>query len=205
METGVNVSTKNSGTYEGSALIGADGLWSKIRKEIINDGGPIVSGHIAYRAVLPIEQIPEFADNNDVVLWAGPKFHLVHYKLRQGKLFNIVAVFHSDRYEEGWDSYGDPEELRARFTEAKPEVKALLNKIESWKMWVLCDRDPVKIWSKGCVTLLGDAAHPMLQYLAAGAGMAIEDAVVLADMVDKSSGDFEKSFSKYQDLSLIHI
>jgi len=191
--------TENGNNHEGSALIAADGLWSQIRPKIVGDGDPRVSGHIAYRAVLPIEEVPEFAKNNDVVLWAGPKFHLVHYKLRRGELFNIVAVFHSDRYEEGWDAFGDPEELKDRFVDAREEVQTLLAKIESWKMWVLCDREPVKTWSKGRVTLLGDAAHPMLQYLAAGAGMAIEDSVVLADLLEKNDSNIEKSFVDYQD------
>ena len=124
---------------------------------------------------------------------------MVHYKLRRGELFNIVAVFHSDRYEEGWDAFGDPEELKDRFVDAREEVQTLLAKIESWKMWVLCDREPVKTWSKGRVTLLGDAAHPMLQYLAAGAGMAIEDSVVLADLLEKNDSNIEKSFVDYQD------
>ncbi len=195
----VKAITENGNNHEGSALIAADGLWSQIRPKIVGDGDPRVSGHIAYRAVLPIEEVPEFAKNNDVVLWAGPKFHLVHYKLRRGELFNIVAVFHSDRYEEGWDAFGDPEELKDRFVDAREEVQTLLAKIESWKMWVLCDREPVKTWSKGRVTLLGDAAHPMLQYLAAGAGMAIEDSVVLADLLEKNDSNIEKSFVDYQD------
>ncbi|MFP6712094.1 MAG: 3-hydroxybenzoate 6-monooxygenase [Rhodospirillales bacterium] len=195
----VKAITENGNNHEGSALIAADGLWSQIRPKIVGDGDPRVSGHIAYRAVLPIEEVPEFAKNNDVVLWAGPKFHLVHYKLRRGELFNIVAVFHSDRYEEGWDAFGDPEELKDRFVDAREEVQTLLAKIESWKMWVLCDREPVKTWSKGRVTLLGDAAHPMLQYLAAGAGMAIEDSVVLADLLEKKDSNIEKSFVDYQD------
>jgi salicylate hydroxylase len=195
----VKAITENGNNHEGSALIAADGLWSQIRPKIVGDGDPRVSGHIAYRAVLPIEEVPEFAKNNDVVLWAGPKFHLVHYKLRRGELFNIVAVFHSDRYEEGWDAFGDPEELKDRFVDAREEAQTLLAKIESWKMWVLCDREPVKTWSKGRVTLLGDAAHPMLQYLAAGAGMAIEDSVVLADLLEKNDSNIEKSFVDYQD------
>jgi len=190
--------TEDGRKFEGSALIAADGIWSNFRSKIVGDGDPIISGHIAYRAVLPIKDVPEFVKNDDVVLWAGPKFHLVHYKLRRGELFNIVAVFHSDRYEEGWDAFGDPEELRSRFKGARKEVRTLLEKITSWKMWVLCDREPIKIWSKGLVALLGDAAHPTLQYMAAGAGMAIEDAVVLADLLKKNNRNIEKTFTQYQ-------
>jgi len=193
------VETADGNTFEGSGLVGADGLWSKIRAKIIGDGDPVVSGHIAYRAVLPVDEVPHSLSKwmEDVVLWAGPRNHLVHYKLRRGELFNIVAVFHSKKYVEGWDEFGDPDELYSHFKEARPEVRALLKKIDVWKMWVLCDRIPKKEWTKGRVTLLGDAAHPMLQYLAAGAGMAMEDAVCLADLIDQYEGDIERAFSDY--------
>ncbi len=181
----------------GAALIGADGLWSLVREKLIGDGKPHVSGHIAYRAVLPIGQVEEHLRPNSVVLWAGPKMHLVHYPLRRGELFNLVAVFHSDRHDEGWDVYGDPAELDERFRDAAHEVKALLAKIETWKMWVLCDREPIKNWSRGRVTLLGDAAHPMLQYLAQGASMALEDAYVLANEIDRHD-DYASAFIAYQ-------
>jgi salicylate hydroxylase len=199
-DTGVTVRTAAGENFTGAALIGADGLWSKIRPTIIDDGDPIVSGHIAYRAVLPIEDVPSELDRwmEDVVLWGGPRSHLVHYKLRRGELFNIVAVFHSQKYVEGWDEFGDSAELRQHFQGTSHEVQALLDKINVWKMWVLCDRIPVKNWTKGRVTLLGDAAHPMLQYLAAGAGMAMEDAVCLADYLEKYDGDVERTFADYQ-------
>ena len=195
---GVVAQLADGGPVSGCALIGADGLWSSIRAQLVGDGKPRVSGHIAYRAVLPIAEVPEHLRWNSVVLWAGPKTHLVQYPLRRGELFNLVAVFHSSRYEEGWNAYGDPDELRERFSAARPEVKLLLSKINAWKMWVLCDREPIKEWSQGRVTLLGDAAHPMLQYLAQGANMAIEDAVTLADLVERLQGDFATAFEQYQ-------
>ncbi|MBA2675341.1 3-hydroxybenzoate 6-monooxygenase [Ramlibacter sp.] len=192
-------------TLEADALIGADGLWSRVRQQIVGDGKPRLSGHIAYRAVLKREDVPAHLWSDDVVLWGGEKTHLVHYPLRRGELFNLVAVFHSDKYEEGWNTFGDTEELNARFADAVPQVKELLGKIETWKMWVLCDREPVKTWSNGRVTLLGDAAHPMLQYLAQGAGQAIEDAVVLGEAIKaaalrQTQGErlVEDAFEKYQ-------
>ena len=112
----------------------------------------------------------------------------------------MVVVFHSNRYEEGWDSYGDPTELQERFAEKCEPVRELLSKVNSWRMWVLCDRPPIKNWSKGRITLLGDAAHPMLQYLAQGACMAIEDAVCLANQIEAANGGYLAAFSKYQDL-----
>jgi salicylate hydroxylase len=133
-----------------------------------------------------------------MTFWAGEKVHLVIYPLRGGELYNLVAVFHSSRYEEGWDSYGDPAELHERFAKTCEAVRTLLGKIESWRMWVLCDRPPIKEWSRGRITLLGDAAHPMLQYLAQGACMALEDAVCLANKVEDNSGDFAAAFQAYQ-------
>ncbi len=180
------------------ALVGADGLWSRIRDAVVGDGKPRVSGHIAYRAVLRREQVPAHLWSDDVVLWGGEKTHLVHYPLRRGELFNLVAVFHSNKYDEGWNTFGDTAELDERFAQAVPQVRELLGKIETWKMWVLCDREPVANWSDRRVTLLGDAAHPMLQYLAQGAGQAIEDAVVLGAALRRFGGDVDQAFQKYQ-------
>jgi salicylate hydroxylase len=195
---GVEVQLADGRRLGGAALIGADGLWSRVREQIVGDGKPRVSGHIAYRAVLPVAEVPEHLYSPDVTLWGGEKTHLVHYPLRRGELFNLVAVFHSDRYEEGWNTFGDTEELNLRFSQAAPQVKELLAKIETWKMWVLCDREPVADWSQGRATLLGDAAHPMLQYLAQGACMAIEDAVTLGAALRAQPGDIPAAFRAYQ-------
>ena len=195
---GVSVRLASGEERHGDALIGADGLWSRIRDSVVGDGKPRVSGHIAYRAVLKREDVPAHLWSDDVVLWGGEKTHLVHYPLRRGELFNLVAVFHSDKYDEGWNTFGDPAELDQRFAQAVPQVRELLAKIETWKMWVLCDREPVRNWTDRRVTLLGDAAHPMLQYLAQGAGQAIEDAVVLGAALRHAQGELEPAFQRYQ-------
>ncbi len=182
----------------GRVLVGADGLWSKVRQLVLGDGPPRVSGHIAYRGVLPRSAVPAHLWSPSVVLWAGPKTHLVHYPLRSGKLFNLVAVFHSDQYSEGWDAAADSAELHAKFAQAQPVVRELLSRIDTWKMWVLCDREPITNWSHGLITLLGDAAHPMLQYLAAGAGMAIEDAWVLARCLAQTPDNPAQALLDYQ-------
>ncbi|MBP6404453.1 MAG: 3-hydroxybenzoate 6-monooxygenase [Proteobacteria bacterium] len=194
----VKVQLASGEELAGAALIGADGLWSRIREAIVGDGKPRVSGHIAYRAVLRREDVPAHLWSDDVLLWGGEKTHLVHYPLRRGELFNLVAVFHSNKYDEGWNTFGDTAELNERFAGAHPQVRELLGKIETWKMWVLCDREPVKNWTDRRVTLLGDAAHPMLQYLAQGAGQAIEDAVVLREALRHTRGDVAGAFQLYQ-------
>ncbi len=197
-EGSVRVRLASGETLPGAALIGADGLWSKVREAVVGDGKPRVSGHIAYRAVLKREEVPAHLWSDDVMLWGGEKTHLVHYPLRRGELFNLVAVFHSNKYDEGWNTFGDTAELTERFSQACPQVRELLGKINTWKMWVLCDREPVKNWTDRRVTLLGDAAHPMLQYLAQGAGQAIEDAVVLREALRHTRGDVPLAFQKYQ-------
>ena len=193
----VVITCKDGSRIEGTALVGCDGLWSRIREKIVGDGKPVVSGHIAFRAVLKREEVPEGLWGPDVVLWAGPKTHLVHYPMRRGELYNLVAVFHSDRYEEGWNVEASYSEMEKHFRGQRPEVLRLLQKIETWKMWVLCDREPIKNYTKGRVTLLGDAAHPTLQYLAQGANMATEDAVQLAHDVTATPNDINGAFTRY--------
>jgi 3-hydroxybenzoate 6-monooxygenase len=195
---GVTVTLENGEKVQGRALIGCDGMWSNIRDSVVGDGKPRVSGHIAYRAVLKREQVPEDLWRPDVVLWAGPRTHFVHYPLRRGELYNLVAVFHSDHYEEGWDAEGSKDLLWQHFKGEVPEVLRMLERIETWRMWVLCDREPVKNWTDGRVTLLGDAAHPMLQYLAQGACMATEDAVILAEEAAATPDDLPAAFQRYQ-------
>jgi 3-hydroxybenzoate 6-monooxygenase len=194
----VTVTLNNGETVAGRALIACDGMWSNIRESIIGDGKPRVSGHIAYRAVLKREDVPDDLWTPDVVLWAGPRTHFVHYPLRRGELFNLVAVFHSDHYEEGWNAEGSKDLLWSHFKTQVPQVLRLLERIDTWRMWVLCDREPVKNWTKGNITLLGDAAHPMLQYLAQGACMATEDAVVLADKIAATPDDLPNAFHAYE-------
>lgn len=194
----VSVTTAGGDTYEGCALVGADGLWSTVRQKLVGDGAPVKSGHVTYRAVLPTSEVPEDLRKWAMIIWAGEKTHLVQYPMRGGELYNLVAVFHSDKFAEGWDSYGDPAELHERFAKTCEPVRTLLSKIESWRMWVLCDRPPIRDWSKGNVTLLGDAAHPMLQYLAQGACMAVEDSVCLARNLELAGGDWAQAFLNYQ-------
>ncbi len=194
----VTVTLTNGEEIDGCALIGCDGLWSKIRAQIVGDSKPRVSGHIAYRAVLKREEVPADLWQPDMVLYAGPRTHFVQYPLRRGELYNLVAVFHSDHYVEGWNTEGDNQLLYSHFKGQQPQVMRMLERIETWRYWVLCDREPVKNWSKGRVTLLGDAAHPMLQYLAQGACQATEDAVWLAEKVAAQPDDLPAAFLAYE-------
>ncbi len=183
---------------QGAALIGADGLWSNIRERIVGDGPPRVSGHSTYRSVLAREEMPEELQINAATLWAGPKCHIVHYPLSDWKLFNLVVTYHNDAPQPVAGMSVEADEVRRGFESVTPKIKKLIDQCKDWKLWVLCDREPTANWSSGRVTLLGDAAHAMLQYFAQGACMALEDAVCLADAVRLADGDFEAAFQRYQ-------
>jgi len=182
----------------GAVLVGADGLWSKVRAQMRGDGHPRVSGHTTYRSVIPIDQMPEDLRWNAATLWAGPKCHIVHYPLSGWKVFNLVVTYHNDAPEPVAGKPVDKSEVRRGFEHISPVAQQVIEKGLDWKLWVLCDRDPVMNWCDGRVTLLGDAAHPMLQYFAQGACMAMEDAVCLSSGLADTATDPAEALITYQ-------
>lgn len=167
----------------GRLLIGADGLWSNIRKQVTADGPPRVSGHTTYRSVIPTDQMPEDLRWNAATLWAGPKCHIVHYPLSGWKVFNLVVTYHNDAPEPVAGKPVSEDEVMRGFAHVHERAQSIIRHGTNWKLWVLCDRDPTERWIDGRVALLGDAAHPMLQYFAQGACQAMEDAVCLSHML----------------------
>jgi salicylate hydroxylase len=184
-------------TARGAALIGADGLWSRVRAQLVGDGAPRVSGHTTYRSVIPTERMPEDLRWNAATLWAGPKCHIVHYPLQGWKTFNLVVTCHNDAPEPVAGKPATAEEVFAGFRHVHPTAQSIIRQGRDWKLWVLCDREPVTGWVAGRVALLGDAAHPMLQYMAQGACMAMEDAVCLARMMAAHPGDVPRALRAY--------
>ena len=197
MEHGASLTTVDGRVFQGVALVGCDGVKSVVRKRLLGDA-PRVSGHVVYRAVVPAEDMPEDLRWNAPVVWAGPDCHLVHYPLRGGEQFNLVVTFHSRDKEEWGVSDGSKAEVLSYFKGIHAKPRELLDRPTSWRRWSTADRDPVERWSEGCATLLGDAAHPMMQYLAQGACMAMEDAVTLAAAIDEAGNDFPAAFRLYQ-------
>lgn len=181
----------------GAALIGADGLWSAIRRQMVGDGPPRVSGHTTYRSVIPTEHMPETLRWNAATLWAGPKCHIVHYPLQGWKTFNLVVTCHNDAPEPVAGKPVDEAEVLAGFRHVHPLAQSIIRHGRDWKLWVLCDREPVMGWVDGRVALLGDAAHPMLQYMAQGACMAMEDAVCLAQAMAAHGGEADRALPAY--------
>jgi salicylate hydroxylase len=193
----VQVECGAGAVIQGRALIGADGLRSDIRQQLVADGEPRISGHSTYRSVIPTEQMPEELRWNAATLWAGPKCHIVHYPLKGWKLFNLVVTYHNDVEEAVAGKPVSKAEVRRGFEHIAPRAQQIIEHGEDWKLWVLCDRDPILNWRDGRVALLGDAAHPMLQYFAQGACMAMEDAVCLAHMFAQHAQDVEKALDQY--------
>lgn len=196
-ERGVTVVDQNGERYTGDAVIGADGVKSAVRAALHGDE-PTPTGHVVYRAVVDVENMPKDLQINSPVVWAGPRCHLVHYPLRGGKEYNLVVTFHS-RQKEVWGvTDGSKEEVLSYFEGIHPLPHQMLDRPTSWRRWATADRDPVDQWSFGRATILGDAAHPMTQYLAQGACQALEDAVTLGEAIKATDGDFVEAFKLYE-------
>jgi salicylate hydroxylase len=194
----VVVTIADGTTYEGRAMVAADGLWSESRATLFGRAAPSTDSYVLCRGVVPVKEIPQELYSQSVTMWGGPELDFFHYPLRRDEIFNIGASYRdpSIKFEEGYPR-GNRDTMMQRFRDACPHVKALLEHIDVSRAWVLYDRPPLKEWSKGRVTLLGDAAHPTYIYISQGACMALEDAIVLAEMVDRHDA-IEDAFLAYQ-------
>jgi salicylate hydroxylase len=193
----VTATTQDGRIFSAAALIGADGIRSRIRAQLLADGDPLPNGYMAFRTIVPMSELIAPVQRDVVALWAGPGFHIVHYPLRHGTLFNIVAVFRRSAHSERGDIAAYRAELEQVYRHAHPTMKALLAMLDLGRRQAVGDRNPIRHWHKGRVVLLGDAAHPTLQSLAQGACMAIEDGLCLAELLDATEGDFGQAFRQF--------
>ena len=196
-EAGVTVFDAKGGRHRGLALIGADGVKSAVRRQFVGDEAR-VSGHVVYRAVVDKAEFPVDLQWNAASIWVGPNCHLVHYPLRGGEQYNVVVTFHSRDAEQWSVREGSRAEVQSYFDGICPRARQLIDLPKDWKRWATADRDPIAQWNFGRATLLGDAAHPTLQYLAQGACMAMEDAVTLGEALRVHDNDFGRAFDRYQ-------
>jgi len=196
-QAAVEVTCADGSRYRGPALIGADGVRSFLRT-VLSDDALVHDHFVAYRGTLARAQAPAGARFDQMLFWIGPDFHFVQYPIRRGELFNQVAVFRSDRYQAASDDWGTPDELEEHFRPACAAVKAGLRTIRRDRRWPMVHRPPISNWTAHRLTLLGDAAHPMLQYIAQGACQAIEDAHCLAAELQRHLPDVEAAFAAYQ-------
>jgi len=202
IDGGVSVTLADGSRISGKALIGADGARSVIRDALIGDPLPATSIHKCYRAVLNAGDVPKHLRWAAATLWAAHNTHIVHYPLRGWKLFNLVATSIGEPVSEGHNSVAEPQEVLPQFSHYCEKVLKLMRTPKQFTRWILRYRDPVDNWVRGPVVLLGDAAHLMLQYMAQGAAMAMEDAVALGVCADRADGNFEKAFVEYQNMRL---
>ena len=196
-DIGVTVFDAHGARHRGLALIGADGVKSAVRRQYVGDEAR-VSGHVVYRAVVEKKDFPKDLQWNAAAIWVGPNCQLVHYPLRGGDQYNVVVTFHSREQEEWSVRQGSRDKVLSYFEGICPRARQLIELPKDWKRWSTADRDPIGQWNHGRVTLLGDAAHPTLQNLAQGAGMAMEDALTLGEALRVSGNHFGKAFALYQ-------
>ena len=194
---GVDVIDAGGDVHRGVAVVGCDGVKSALRAQLVGD--PVrVSGHVVYRAVADAADFPPDLRWNAAAVWVGPNCHLVHYPLRGGEQYNVVVTFHSRDVETWSVREGSRQEVLSYFEGICPRARQLLHLPKSWKRWATADREPIANWTHGRATLLGDAAHPLLQYLAQGACMALEDAVTLGEALAATGDDPEAAFALYE-------
>jgi len=185
--------------HHGDALIGADGIHSVVRTGLWGEQKPRFTGNVAWRALVPVGRLPSGLIKPMSTVWWGPGKHFVHYYVRSGELVNCVCVTEKSGWEvESWTEPGNKEELTAEFSGWHPDIKQLIENVDQGSLfkWALFDRAPMKRWGSGRVTLLGDACHPTLPFMAQGAAMAIEDAAALAICVENN---LPRGLRRYED------
>jgi len=193
---GVRVHTEDGREVVGDALIGCDGLWSQVRTGLLGARPVRASGHLAYRGMVPANDMPIGCRGNVVTAWLGPRLHVVHYPVRGGDWFNLVAVVHGvlgqghGEPAESWAHEAHAADLKRAMGKVCEGLAGVIDAVPEWKLWALNDRPPMRgprEHAQGCVALLGDAAHPLRPYLAQGAAMAIEDAWTLGHLLQEAS------------------
>jgi 3-hydroxybenzoate 6-monooxygenase len=199
---GVTVTTADGREFSGPALVAADGVRSLFRQKLIGDGEPRPSGYAALRTIIPMQDLKVDVPRDSVVLWGGPGYHVIHYPLRRGTEFNIVAVYRTPHHADKADVAAHRAELEQVYRDAHPSVRALNAMMDlRWRRSVM-DRNPIRHWHKGHVVLLGDAAHAPLQSLAQGASMAIEDGLCIGELIYAADHDFAAAFRRFETLRL---
>jgi salicylate hydroxylase len=196
----VRLDLEDGTTATGDALIGADGVHSPIRQTLFGADKPQFSGIIAWRGIIPMERLPARMERSVGVNWVGPGGHVVHYPLRGGAVLNFVgALERTDWQIESWSARGTTEELAADYRGWHEDIQTLIRNIPVPHKWALMVRPPMPRWTVGRVTLLGDACHSMVPFLAQGAVMAMEDGLILARALTELDGDVASRLARYEE------
>ena len=196
----VRLDLEDGTTATGDALIGADGVHSSIRQTLFGADKPQFSGIIAWRGIIPMERLPARMERRVGVNWVGPGGHVVHYPLRGGAVLNFVgALERTDWQIESWSARGTTDELAADYRGWHEDIQTLIRNIPVPHKWALMVRPPMPRWTVGRVTLLGDACHSMVPFLAQGAVMAMEDGLILARALTELDGDVASRLARYEE------
>jgi len=179
------------------AVVGADGVWSKVRQALGDARAPVFRGYVAWRATLGRAEAPASLAGDETGLWLGPRGHVVHYPIAGGKLVNVVAIERTSVPVDGWADPGDGNVLRAAYASTAPALRQLLTAPPQWLRWSLFDH-PVSRLARGRIALMGDAAHPVLPFLAQGAALAIEDAATLASLLGPDPAAAPQALARYE-------
>lgn len=184
------------------ALIGADGVWSKVRHQMYPDVLPKFTGRIAWRGTVDAKQLPREFNARRVQLWMGQNAHIVAYPMKDGKRINVVAIVTGEWNKPGWSEPGDAAEIAQFFLPPRWPIapRMLIGAVDGWRKWALFAIKDGGVWGKGTVALLGDASHAMLPFVAQGAGMAIEDAAVVSKCLQEGKDNVTAAFAKYANL-----
>ncbi len=195
---GVEARFANGTRARGDLLVGADGIHSAVRAILFGADARRYSGTLAYRARVPVERIAELRIGRDMNAWLGPGRHVIHYYMARGRYLNFAAVVPAQESAlESWTAEATVDEVMAEFADWHPQVRGIIAQAQHINRWGLYDRDPLGRWSSGRVTLLGDAAHAMLPFMAQGAVQGIEDAFVLARALEQAGGDIGQALARY--------
>jgi salicylate hydroxylase len=195
--SGITAETQSGSEIAGEALIGADGVHSHIRALLLADGPARALPRTHYRALIGTATVPAEIESDSVCLWLRPGSHVVHYPIRDGSLINVVAAIDGKAAPDaGWSASASADEMTLYFADSTRPLSEFIAAASAWSCWPALDRPPVKTWSKGRTALIGDAAHACLPYLAQGAAMALEDAVVLARTIE-SETDIAAALAAY--------
>jgi len=200
---GIAVVLESGQRIEAAALIGADGVHSIVRKKIVGDGDPPSAGAVIYRATIPADEMPKDLQQPYPTFWAGPGWHVIYYPMRDWRVFNLGCTVATSQTPPIDGEAVSPHHVLPQFTGSCAAPLRVLRIPKQFRRYVIRHREPVENWTQGAATLLGDAAHPMVQYIAQGAAMALEDAICLAAAAADSNGDFPRAFQRYQDSRIV--
>jgi salicylate hydroxylase len=200
---GVLVALESGEQVAAAALVGADGVHSAVRRRILDDGDPLPCGAVIYRAAIPAADMPKDLQRPYPTFWAGPGWHIIYYPVRDWALFNLGGTVVTGQATFDESEEVTPHHVLPRFTGCYATPLRVMRIPKRFRRYTIVHREPVENWSMGPTTLLGDAAHPMVQYIAQGAAMALEDAICLAAEADACHGNFAQAFGRYQDIRIV--